>query len=40
MILEYDLLRRMIESLLRQPALMHLRPILPTREIPVVAEQE
>src|ERR1700751_1682666 len=38
MILENDLLRRMIEGLLRQPALMHLRPILPTWEVPIMAE--
>jgi hypothetical protein len=40
LILENDLLRWMIEGLLRQPALMHLRPIFPTREIPIMAEQE
>src|ERR1700751_3363209 len=40
MILENDLLRRMIESLFRQPALMHFCPVLPTREVPAMAEQE
>src|SRR5215469_12573313 len=38
LILENDLLRWMIEGLLRQPALVHFRPILPTREDPAMAE--
>ena len=40
MILENDLLRRMIEGLLRQPAFMHFCPILPTREDPAMTEQK
>src|SRR5215475_11693993 len=40
LILENDLLRRMIEGLLRQPAFMHFCPILPTRKDPAMAKQE
>src|SRR5262245_40133222 len=40
LILENDLLRRMIEGLLRQPAFMHLCPIPRTWEDPAMAEQE